>query len=376
MPHLNLQQVPDECFAPVTIGDFVVTLVDIEPVDGGFRWIYRVDNVSLQSALSNWVLGIDTDCLPFIIDPLASEVWDPETEPTPTELFPVDFESPGQTPQPGCPVGSPCGAETRIEGFAFIPDQDEFGQLQQGLSQLFAFTFNQPPVATTACASISAGGVTACNEICVPDCIVCPDACECPEDNNTFDCTATVPTTCFTIPAEVATEDVLFGFCIVDEDVVAPTEPCQAPAEVFVCGQTLTCCCEVFPWTRTVTLDIQFNVPKTADCQTDELYECCFDTIDVTQTCFTCNIDDDPFPGDLTCEDITITINSVTTNDAGTSAVINYTVELPDCVVPEEEPPVLGTQPGNSCAPAPTTPTRNTQTRNTPAVNRSLRRRR
>lgn len=71
-------------------------------------------------------------------------------------------------------------------------------------------------------------------------------------DIDTFDCTATVPenSTCFTIPEDVPTEDVLFGFCIVDQGVTAPMEPCQAPAEVFVCGQTLTCCCEVFPWTR------------------------------------------------------------------------------------------------------------------------------
>ncbi|WP_213370597.1 hypothetical protein [Mesobacillus boroniphilus] len=96
-----------------------------------------------------------------------------------------------------------------------------------------------------------------------------------------------------------------------------------------------------------------------------------------TYRSFTCNIDDNPFPEEtLTCEDIDIIINSETVNDASTSAVINYTVELPECVVPEEEPPVVGAQPGNYCPPAPTTPIRNTQIRNTPAVNRSIRRRR
>ncbi|RSD25112.1 hypothetical protein [Mesobacillus subterraneus] len=370
MPEFNLQQVPESCFEPVTIGGFVVTLVDIEPVDGGFRWIYRVDNVTPNSpALSNWVLAIEEPCLDFISDPRASEVF-LTTDPAPTELFPVDFENPGRTPQPGCPEGSPCGAGIRLDGFAFIPDQGELGELQPGFSQLFAFTFNQPQIATTACASISAGGVTACGLICVPDCIVCPDACECPEDNNTFTCTATVPTSCFTIPEEVATEDVLFGFCIVDQEVVAPTEEdvCQAPAEVFVCGQTLICCCDVFPWTRTVTLDIQFNVPKTADCQTENLYECCFETITVEQTCFTCNIDDNPFPEeDLTCEDIEVIINSVVVNEAGTSADINYTVELPECEVPLEEPPV-GTPPGNTCPPPAPAP-RNTQPVNKTAIN-------
>jgi hypothetical protein len=378
MPNFNiLQQVPADCFEPVAIGGFVVTLVDIEPFNGGFRWIYRVDNVSADSALSNWVLEIAEPCRDFIDEAFVSDVFDTDEDPIPPLEPTLDFENPGMTPQPGCPEDSPCGAGTRLEGFAFIPDQDELGELEEGFSQLFAFTFNQPPIATTACASISAGGVTACGLICVPDCIICPNPCECEdEDIDTFTCTATVPTTCFTIPEDVATDDVLFGFCITDEDVVAPTEPCQAPAEVFVCGQTLFCCCDVFRWTRTVTLDIQFNVPKTADCQTDALYECCFDTIEVTQTCFTCNIDDNPFPEELSCEDIDIVINAVDVNDAGTSAVINYTVDLPECEVPADgDDDLPGTPPPPACPP-PAPATRNNQALNKPAVTKTIRRRR
>ncbi|GAM15845.1 hypothetical protein [Mesobacillus selenatarsenatis] len=378
MPHFNLlQQFPDDCpSGPVIIGNYQLSLFEVERFGAGYRWIYLIEGLEGAQDLSDWVLEIDGDCFPveqcFTSDLFTGEV----TQEILDSLEPYDDCPPGPEPAPReCPEDSPCSALETVVGFKFddLPDG-----LSEGISQLFAFIINQPPSFETGCAALTSAGETFCGEICVPSCIVCPDACECPEEDiDTFDCPATVPTTCFTIPAEVATEDVLFGFCIVDEDVVAPTETCQAPAEVFVCGQSLICCCEVFPWTRTVTLDIQFNVPKTADCQTTELYECCNDTIVVTQTCFTCNIDDNPFPeGELTCEDIDITINSVTVNDAGTSAVINYTVELPDCVVPEEEPAVLGAPSTNCPPPAPTTPTRNTQTRNTPAVNRSLRRKR
>jgi hypothetical protein len=387
MPDFILQQVPDTCFAPVTIGDFVVTLVDIEPVDGGFRWIYRVDNVGIQNALSNWVLGIDVPCLDFITEALASEVFDPATEPTPTELFPVDFESPGQTPQPGCPEGV-CGpAGTIIEGFAFIPDQDQFGELQEGLSQLFAITVNQPAVATTACASITAANVNACGEICVPDCVVCENPCDCDEAVDTFDVDVTLPSDCFTftgtgeggitIPA-----DVRFGYCIGDVTDTGPVA-CEAPAEIFACGQTIVCCCGVNAWTRTVGLDIQFNIPKTADCLSDNigegefLYECVNDTPTVTQVCITCEDElTSPFvPADeLDCTNVTVTINSVTDNGDGT-ATINYTVNLPECVVADDDDDLPGTPAPPSCPPPAPAP-RNNPAVNKSAVNRTIRRRR
>jgi hypothetical protein len=390
MTDFNVQQVPDECAGPVTIGGYVVTLVDIEDFNGEFRWIYRVDNVNAPGALSNWVLEIDAPCRELITAAFATERF-PSTQEIPPPLLELpesDFDNPGQTPNnQTCPEG-PCAG--RVQGVAFIPDQEILGELQIGFSQLFAFTISEEATAELGCVSISGANTIFCGQVCVPgDCtFICPNACECTEENNTFTCEVTVPLApdgtniCFGFPTVVDAADVLFGFCIGEQVIIAPTEEdaCQAPAEVTVCDQTLFCCCDVFPWTRTVTLDIQINVPLTAECQTENLYECCYERIVVEQTCFTCNVDDNPFlEFALECEDIDVAITSVDVSDDGTSAVINYTVDLTGCAAPVgdngNDLPGTPAPPAANCPPpAPTV--RNTQANVRQAQNRSIKRRR
>jgi hypothetical protein len=323
MPDANqFQQIPEECTVPVIIGNFQVTLLDIEPTNGSFRWIYRIDNINTRIALSDWVLGIDGDCLDLIGQCYTSAVFPSES----TELPPLtpydDCENPGTAPDP-CPIGSPCSAGVRLVGFKF----DNLEGLVAGQSQLFAFDFNQPPVIETGCAALKYGQNEFCGEICVPGCVVCPNPCDCPDDENNFDCEVDFPTTCFSL-ASTDPEDVLYGFCI--GRIGQPTSTrCQAPAEVFVCNQVLTCCVPVLRWTRQVQLQVQFNVPKEGECQPGLLYECCNDTVIATQVCFTC-AGETPVFETPTCDNTSITVNSVTETDTG-DAVINYTVNLPDC---------------------------------------------
>lgn len=355
MPNLNLlQQVPDECFNPVTIGPFTVTLLTIERFSSGYRWIYRIDyNNPLpppaqNPALSDWVVGIDLPCLDFIDGAFISEVFTGDILP---ELIPFDevtsgetIENPGTAPLP-CPEDSPCSAGVEVTGFKFDNlGSAELGELGPGESQLFAFVFNQPPLVNEeVCAALKFGNNEACGLICGPACIECPNACDCTENVNTFDLTVPAPGDCFAFISELP-EDIRFGFCLGAPTDTGPT-PCEGVAEVFVCGQTLVCCCEVNQWARSVDLVIQFNIPKTADCLSENigegqfLYECARDTVTVNQTCFTCSdVTESPFVTPLDCTNTTITINSVTLNEDG-SVTINYTVNLPECQETEEEPP-------------------------------------
>lgn len=361
MPHFNLlQEFPEGCFEPVPIDGFVVTLVDVERFGSGYRWIYRIDNVDAPNALSDWVLAIEEPCREFIGDAYITPTFPSDEEPPELVLY-EDVENPGTAPDP-CPDDDPCSPGEQVVGFKFddlgLGDQ---GELDPGESQLFAFVFNQPPIAIEACAALKFGQNEACGLICVPDCIECPNACECGED--TFDCVFDFPETCFVLPEDVTVDDVLSGFCIGDVSPVS-SETCQGVAEVFVCDQTLICCTDVQRYFRTATFQVQLNLPKVGDCG-DPVFECCFQEVTVTQNCFTCIGDPAPVFPDLTCDNVSIEINSITENPQTGDVTVNYTIVLPECTEGTPTPTVQ----------QPTT-LRNTQTANTPAMNRPARRRR
>lgn len=362
MPHFNLlQQLPEGCFDPVTINGFVVTLVDIERFGTGYRWIYRIDNVDAPNALSDWVLAIDLPCQDFIGDAFITPVFPSEDLPPELVLY-GDVGTDEPAPDP-CPDDAPCSAGEVVRGFKFDNlGTGTQGELDPGESQLFAFVFNQPPTAVEACAALKFGDNEACGLICVPDCIECPDACECGED--TFNCVFEFPETCFTLPDDVTVDDVLSGFCIGEVSDVA-TDICQGVAEVFVCDQTLLCCCDVTRYFRTATLQVQLNLPKVGDCG-GPVFECCFQEVTVTQNCFTCIGDPAPVFPDLTCDNVSIEINSITENPQTGDVTVNYTIVLPECTEGTPPPPAVQQQ----------ATLRNTQSTNKPAVNNSLRRRR
>ncbi|MBS8265880.1 hypothetical protein DYI25_15745 [Mesobacillus boroniphilus] len=113
-------------------------MLDIERFGTGYRWIYRIDKIDAESALSDWVLGIDAPCLDFIGEAFISEVF---TGDDLADLIPLDevtsgetFENPGTAPDP-CPEGSPCSEGLRVTGFKF----DDLGTEQpEGLGFLEA----------------------------------------------------------------------------------------------------------------------------------------------------------------------------------------------------------------------------------------------
>lgn len=344
MPHFNLlQEFPEGCFEPVPIDGFVVTLVDVERFGSGYRWIYRIDNVDAPNALSDWVLAIEEPCREFIGDAYITPTFPSDEEPPELVLY-EDVENPGTAPDP-CPDDALCSPGEQVVGFKFddLGTGDQ-GELDPGESQLFAFVFNQPPIATEACAALKFGQNEECGLICVPDCIECPNACDCTEAIDTFDCTFTFPSDCFTLPEGVTTDDVLSGYCIGEEVIEAPVA-CEGVAEVFVCGQTLICCCDVLQWTRSVPFQVQLNLPKEGECG-GPVYECCYQEVTVIQNCYTC-LDETPTFEPLTCENTSIEINSITDNEDGT-VTVNYTIVLPDCVTEVvEEPPAVQARPTN-----------------------------
>lgn len=394
MADFNLQQIPEGCPNTVTLTDaegnpqFQVSLIDILRSGVETTWIYRIDNIGAERALSDWVLNIDFPCRELITECFVSPVFlttTPDNEIP--DLAPYDdCENEENTAAPlPCPEGTCPDAETTIDGrlIGFKFDnlgEEPQGELVEGFSQLFAFTIPQPPVAETGCVALKIGQggqegeAEFCGEICLPSCVICDNPCDCDEDVNTFNCEFTFPPNCFTLPEDVTTEDVLSGFCIGDPGPTTST-PCEGVAEIFVCDQTLVCCCEVLQWTRDVPIQVQLNLPKEGQCG-GPVYECCYQEVTVTQNCFTC-LDQTATFEDLTCDDVSIQINTITDNEDGTVTVNYSIIFLSGCIVePVEESPVVGTPPGNNCPPPTSIPIRNIQVTNKPAVNNIKRRRR